>query len=178
MNDVQMRSDPAARRILDERARALMAQNTTAELGRGEKFLIFRLGESGYSVPARYVREVQQLGECTPLPHTPASIVGLVNVRGRLLAVLDIRPLLDIPQTALPSHAFLLILTVNGAEVGLLADAIVEVRQNADALMPTASTAVDRGVAWVHGVDRSLNLVLDPLVLLDDPRLIVGSSSQ
>ncbi len=103
-------------------------------------------------------------------------MIGLVNVRGRLMAVLDIRPLLDIPQTPLPPRALLLILAVGGAEVGLLADAVVEVRQSADALMPAASTAADRGVAWVRGVDRRLNLVLDPLALLDDPRLIVGGA--
>ena len=179
MSDLrQLRSDPAARQILEERARALMAQDATAEIGSGEEFLAFRLGEGGYSVPARCVREVQQLGECTPLPHTSACMIGLVNVRGRLMAVLDIRPLLDIPQTPLPPRAFLLILTVGGAEVGLLADAVVEVRQSADALMPATSTAADRRVAWVRGVDRRLNLVLDPLALLDDPRLIVGGASQ
>ncbi|MFL5804368.1 MAG: chemotaxis protein CheW [Roseiflexaceae bacterium] len=174
----QLRSDPVAWDILEERARALMVQDTTAESDQGEEFLAFRLDASSYSIPARFIREVQPLGDCTPLPHTPAFVAGLVNVRGRLIAVLDIRPLLDMPQTPFRSNAFLLILSANGMDVGLLADEVIEVRRSADALMPVLSTTADRAAAWVCGVDRNLNLVLDPLALLADPRLIVNGSSQ
>jgi purine-binding chemotaxis protein CheW len=174
----QLRSDPVAWGILEERARALMVQDVTAEGDQGEEFLAFRIDASSYSIPARFVREVQPLGDCTPLPHTPAFVAGLVNVRGRLIAVLDIRPLLDMPQAALRPNAFLLILSVQGMDVGLLADEIIEVRRSADVLMPVLATTADRGAAWARGVDRNLNLVLDPLALLADPRLIVNSSSQ
>jgi purine-binding chemotaxis protein CheW len=174
----QLRSDSVAWSILEERARALMAQDTTAASAQGEEFLAFRLDASTYSIPARFIREVQPLGDCTPLPHTPAFVVGLVNVRGRLIAVLDIRPLLDMPQTLSRSNAFLLILTANGMDVGLLADEIIEVRRSADALMPLLATTADRGAAWARGVDSNLNLVLDPPALLADPRLIVDGAPQ
>jgi purine-binding chemotaxis protein CheW len=172
-----LRDDPVAWNILEERARALMAQESAAETNLGEEVLTFRLGEGDYSVPAQYVREVQPLGDVTPLPFTPAFLVGLVNVRGRLLAVLDIRPLLDIPETPPQPQAFLLVLTANGIDVGLLADALVEVRRNDYQLAPVLSTA-GRGVAWVRGVDRRLSLLLDPLTLLADPRLTINGASQ
>ena len=173
-----LRDDPAAWRILEERARALMAQEHTAETELGEEILTFRLGDGDYSVPAQYVREAQPLGEITPLPFTPAFLVGLVNVRGRLLATLDIRPLLDMPEAPPQPQAFLLVLTANGMEVGLLADAIVEVRRSDDQLAPVLSTASGRGVAWVRGVDRRLSLLLDPPGLLADPRLAINGAPQ
>src|SRR5262245_768623 len=173
-----LREDPAAWRILEERARALMVQESDADAELGEELLTFRLGDGEYSLPAQYVREVQALGDITPLPFTPAFLVGLVNVRGRLLAVLDIRPLLDIARAPIRPQSFLLVLMVQGLEVGLLADAVVEVRRSDEQLAPVLSTAAGRGVAWVRGVDRRLSLLLDPRALLADPRLPINGVAQ
>jgi purine-binding chemotaxis protein CheW len=173
-----LRDDPVAWNILEERARALMAQESAAETELGEEILTFRLGEGDYSVPAHYIREVQPLGDLTPLPFTPAFLAGLANVRGRLLAVLDIRPLLDMPEAPPQPQAFMLVLTANGMDVGLLADVIVEVRRSDDQLAPVLSTTMGRGVPWVRGVDRRLSLLLDPPALLADPRLAINGAPQ
>jgi len=172
-----LRANPAIWRILEERARALMIQETAVETALGEEIVVFRLGAGGYSVPAQSIREVRPLGDCTPLPSTPPFVVGLVNVRGRLLAALDIRPLLDIAPAPPQPGAYLLVLATNGMEVGLLADAVIEVRRGADDLAPVPSTAAGRGAGWVRGVDRQLNLLLDPAALLADPRLIVNGAA-
>jgi len=174
----QLRNDPATWHILEERARALMIQDAAAITEHGDACLTFHLGDGSYSIPAQFIREVQLLGDCTPLPHTPAFVVGLVSVRGRLITVLDLRPLLDLPQTPLQANAFLLILTANGTEVGLLADVVVEVRRNTDVLTPAPSATAGRGVAWVRGVDRDLTLRLDPPALVADPQLIVNDAAQ
>jgi purine-binding chemotaxis protein CheW len=171
-----LRDDPAAWRILEERARALMVQESDVETEVGEEILAFRLGEGDYSVPAQYVCEVQLLGEITPLPFTPAFLIGLVNIRGRLLAALDIRPLLDMPEAPPQPQAFLLVLAANGLEVGLLADAVVEVRRGDEQLAPVLSSAAGRGIAWVRGVDRRLSMLLDPPALLADPRLAINGA--
>jgi purine-binding chemotaxis protein CheW len=174
----QLRADPVAWPILTERARALAIQETSAATAQSEEILIFRLGDSGYSLPACAVREVQPFGAYTPLPATPPFVVGLVNVRGRLLAALDIRPLLDSPPAAPRPGAALLILAANGIEVGLLADVVIEVRHSDDDLAPVPSATAGRSAAWVRGVDRQLNLRLDPAALLADPRLIVNGVAQ
>jgi len=136
----------------------------------GEAFLTFRLGDAGYSIPARFVREVQPFGACTPLPSTPPCIIGLVNVRGRLLAALDLRPLLDLPPAPPRANASLIILLANDVEVGLLADAVKEVRRIADATAPTLMPTTNHETAWVRGVDRNLNLLLDPPALFAEMR--------
>jgi purine-binding chemotaxis protein CheW len=151
-----------------------MLQEVPDDRDLGEEVVAFRLGDTGYAIPARYIREVQMLGNYTPLPFTPPFVVGLVNVRGRLLAVLDIRPLLDMPPIPPQPNTFLLVLTANSMEVALLADTVSQVRRADDDLAPLLSTAAGRGVAWVRGVDRRLTLILDPPMLLADPRLIVA----
>jgi purine-binding chemotaxis protein CheW len=170
------RDNPADWRILEERARALAAQDDIADETLGEEVLMFRLGDGRYSLPARCVREVYPLGGYTPLPSTPPFVVGLVNVRGRLLAALDIRPLLDLAPAPAGANAFLLIVSAGGMETGLLADLVVEVRHGDAELAPALSATAGRPVVWIKGVDRELNLALDPELLLADPRLIVNHS--
>jgi purine-binding chemotaxis protein CheW len=174
----QLREDPSTWEILEERARALAAQKVDSDIGLGEEILTFRLGEGHYSVPAHYIREVQPLYTYTPLPSTPSFIIGLVNVRGRLLTALDIRPLLDIAQSPPKEQSFLIILSANGMEVCLLTDGVTEVRHSALNLAQALSTTTGRGVTWVRGVDKDLNVLIDPPLLLADPRIVVNFEAE
>lgn len=173
-----LRSQPEVWKILEERARALAAQKIDTEKGLGEEVLVFRLGEDRYSIPAHYIREVQPLLSYTPLPSTPPFIVGLVNVRGKLLTAIDIRPLLDIAQTPPGEHAFIFIVSAQGMEVSLLTDGIVEVRRSETELSQSLSVTTGRSVSWVRGVDRDLNVLLDPPLLLADPRIMVNFETE
>jgi purine-binding chemotaxis protein CheW len=174
----QLRALPAPRAILEERARALARADDRGDAEGGEVTLTFLLGGATYALPAAAVREVQPLGAVTPLPAVPAFVVGLVNVRGRLVAALDIRPLLDIPTALLAPSAMLLIVGPDDAAVGLVADRMVAVRRASLTLAPTPSSAAGRGLAWVRGVDVDLNLHLDLSALLADPRLIVHEEAE
>jgi purine-binding chemotaxis protein CheW len=174
----QLREDADVWGILEERANALATQKTTMDGEAGEEVLVFRLGEGRYSMPAHYILEVQPLGHYTQLPSTPSFVLGLVNVRGRLLSALDIRPLLDIAQTAPKSQSFLLILGANNMEVCLLADSVVEVRRSDTNLAPALSSTTGRGVTWIRGVDRELNVLIDPPLFLADSRIVVNCEAE
>lgn len=141
----QFFTDPTLRQILAERARALASSDTTVDTDPGEQMLTFRLGQDTYALPVTCVREAQLLGSFTRLPSVPPWIVGLVNVRGRLLTVLDIRPLLDIASTPPAATAFLLIVTAHGMEVGLLVDTVIEICHIGHELTPTPATTAGRG---------------------------------
>ncbi|GAB4214251.1 MAG: chemotaxis protein CheW [Roseiflexaceae bacterium] len=170
--------DPNTRTVLEERARLLARQEQTEQHASGEEVLIFRLGEAGYSLPVQAVREVTPLRAYTPLPVMPAHIVGLVNLRGRLLAVLDIRPLLGIPRAAPRPESGLLRVALGEVEVGLLIDEVIEVRRGDGVAAPALSALAGQSVEWVHGVDRQLNLLIDPALLLSDPRLLSGGAER
>ena len=169
-----LRADSAVRRILEARARALAAQETSADSDLGEESLVFRLGGDRYRLPVRCIREVQPFAAYTRLPGTPSFVVGLVNMRGRLLTVLDIRPLLNLTPAPPQPGASLLILSAGGVDIGLLADTVIEVRRGDDDLTPALS-ATAGAASMVRGVDRHLNLVIDPMALVTDPRLAVNT---
>lgn len=172
-----LRADPELWRILEERARALALQQDETTIEQGEEVLIFRLGNDGYCIPVQYIREVQPLLSWTALPTTPPFVVGLVNVRGKILTALDIRPLLDITPKPPTDGAFLIIIHAQGIVVGLLADSVEEVQRGDRELAPTLSTVAGHGVPWVLGLDQHLNLLLDPPMLLADTRVLVNAET-
>ncbi len=177
MNLKQLHEDPTTRAVLEARASELAHQHQTAEAALGEEIVVFRLGSGRYSLPATAVREVQPLQSYTPLPITPAFVVGLINVRGRLLALLDLRPLLDLPSTAPNENSDVLVIATRNGEVALLSDKVIEVRRGQRDLAAALSTTAGRGVPWIKGVDHELTLMLDPALLLADPRLIVDDET-
>jgi purine-binding chemotaxis protein CheW len=173
----RLQEDPAAWSVLVERARALAIQEDIAVGETGAATLTFRLGGSSYSLPAGAVREVQPFGLCTPLPAVPPFVLGLVNVRGRLITAIDLRPLMGLPAAAPAPSALLLIAAVGGNEIGLLTDGVVAVSGQASELSPAPSATAGRGVAWVRGVDADLSLHLDPELLFADPALLVNAEA-
>src|SRR3981081_2950198 len=76
-----------------------LAESSAAESQNTEALeaLVFELGRELYALPANQVHEVRPLTLLTNLPGTPAFLAGLINVRGRIVPVIDLRPLLSLP---------------------------------------------------------------------------------
>jgi purine-binding chemotaxis protein CheW len=98
-------------------------------------------------------------------------------VRGRLLTALDLRPLLGLPPAAALPGGLLLIVAVKSVELALYTDAVLDVRRRDNEIAPAPSNSAGSGIAWLLGVDRAFTLLIDPVLLLADPRLIVNTSA-
>ena len=89
-------------RILRERAVALArAPQAAAAADTMLELLEFRLARERYALETRHVQEVHPLRDLTPLPGTPPFLLGIVNVRGRILPVLDLKKFFDLPEQGL-----------------------------------------------------------------------------
>lgn len=60
------------------------------EKGREDRHLIFSLGTEEYSVPLLKVREVIEIPDITPMPHTPSYYLGIMNLRGQVISIIDL----------------------------------------------------------------------------------------
>src|SRR5664279_6222450 len=87
-------------------------------------YVLLRLGGSRYAVGMSAVAEVGRLPKLTRVPGTPIWLSGVANWRGRILAILDVRPLLDAPITPTGSLGRLVVLTMDGLTVGLLTEGV------------------------------------------------------
>ncbi len=138
---------------------------TAAKPGR---YLTFRLGRESYGLPVLGVREIIRLCPITLVPKVPAYIKGVINLRGKVIPILDLRAKFRLSDASYGERACIVVVQVGAAPaevrlMGALVDAVEEVVQLSEAeLEPTpdfgGSSKTDSilGMATVHGGVKTL----------------------
>lgn len=162
--------------IFHNRAMALAAKPPATENGRPPIGLVeIRLAHERYAVESAYVREVLPLKDVTPLPSTPAFVLGLINVRGQILSVIDLRVFFELPRPSVTTGFKVVILQSGDMEVGVLADDVVEARSlPLDSLSPALPTLTGLREAYLRGIAEGDLVVLDAARLLADKSIVVN----
>jgi len=136
--------------------------------------LVFTIGQEQYALPNEHVVEVRPANSITALGGAPAFVAGLTNTRGKIVPVLDLRPLFGIPPAAAGPRAVVLMVSPRGS-VGLLVNGQPAVRQLRSTELGPLPAGSPKGLdaAFVRGVTPELIVVLDGPRLLADPRIVV-----
>jgi len=120
------------------------------------------------------VREVVALRELTPLPGAPPFVAGLVNVRGRIVSVVDLKAFFELPSKGLPDLNRVLVVANDSLEFGLLVDAVAGVAQlPLDTLQPALPTLTGVRAEYLRGLTPDRRVVLDGARILGDPKIVV-----
>jgi purine-binding chemotaxis protein CheW len=90
--------------------------------------VVFRLGSEAYSLRLHEVREIIMVGNITPIPRAPAFIEGVLNLRGEVMPVIDLRSRFGLPRQAVSSVSRIVITPIGGVSTGLIVDAVDEVK--------------------------------------------------
>ena len=170
-----MTTNPDKVRILRERARALAQPLAVKAAEPTLEVVEFSLANERYGIEVSHVREVFPFKELTPVPCLPAYMPGIVNVRGRMVAVLDLRRFFALPEAGIHDLHKVLILESDAVELGILADEVVAVCRlplsRLQASLPTLTGVRER---YLRGVTGEGLAVLDAGKLLDDEKLTVN----
>lgn len=163
------------RKILRSRAQQLarpIQSDTLEEVSL--ELLEFRLAQESYALETRHVHEVYPLKDLTAIPCTPPFVLGMVNVRGNIIPVIDLKKFFGLPDKGLTNLHRIILVEGNDIEFGLLADVIVGVRRIAEAsLQPPLPTLTGIHSEYLKGVTKECLVVLDLDRILADPRIIV-----
>lgn len=160
-------SGERARALLEDRARRLARPPASRMIPRALfECLTFARGRERYALETRFVMEVARTGDVAPLPGAPGFTVGVVNHRGAILPLADLRRLLGggEPRGSEPSH-----MVVAGKvrpEIGVLADEVQEIVH-----IGIEELTGQGGDSLVRGVTRDGLVMLDGPRFLGDPRL-------
>ena len=92
-----------------------------------EQWVVFRLAEQEYALRLENVSEVLRMVAITPLPEAPPWLAGMINLRGRVIAVTDLRLRLGLPAPAHGLNTPIIVVEADGRQLGLIADSVVEV---------------------------------------------------
>ena len=134
------------------------------------KLVCFALGGRELAAPIEQVRETLELRPITPLFRMPPSVAGITNLRGEILAVLDVGVLLGFSPTRRDASARILVCEVEGRSAGLLVERLGPLRDvPSQALAPAPPTMPSEIAALLHGV---VSLQTHPLPVLDVARLL------
>ena len=135
---------------------------------------VFVLAGARYGIEAAYVLEVAPLRELTPVPCTPPYILGVMNHRGRILPILDLRNLFALAAQEMTAESRVVAVEVDGMTFGILADAVLGTMQVGihEVVLPPVTLLHDQQAA-LRGVTGEMIAVLDLEALARDPRLTV-----
>ena len=167
------------KRILRSRARTLARETDTAAAADALEVVEFLLAHERYAVESRYVREVHPLENLTPLPCTPAFVLGIVNLSGEILSVIDIKKFFDLPEKGLTDLNQVIVLQSDGMLFGILADSILSARRIPVAeIQPSLPTLTGIREKYLRGVTAERTVLLDAAKLLADETIVVEEQVQ
>ena len=135
----------------------------------------FTLAGERYGIESAFVREVYPLKDYTPLPGVPSYIFGIINMRGQILPVINLKKFFNLPEKGLGEMNKVIILSNRLMEFGIIAD-IVNGTQAIEledilAIPPTVSGI---GEKYLKGVTKDNIMVLEAESILNDAKIIVN----
>lgn len=144
-----------------------------AEAPKSE-FLTFRLGAESYGIDIMKVQEIRGYEKPTAIANAPDFIKGVINLRGVIVPILDLRVKFRLPEARYDEFTIVIVLNVASRVVGVVVDAVSDVvALAADIVRPTpefaSSTFDTKYITGLATVDEAL------LILLDIERLMTGA---
>jgi purine-binding chemotaxis protein CheW len=172
--DRLFRSD-VVRRILAEQTDGTNASDAATEANAmaAEQFIIFRLGDQEYGMPIAAVGEIARPPErITRLPKAPAFIDGVMNLRGVVVPIVDLRRRFDLVAKEQEGSQRILVLEVTGVRAGFIVDSVSEVMKvSIEAICPAPELSPDqmRLISRIVNLESNGRIILlvDPAQLLD-----------
>src|SRR5690625_4971286 len=134
------------------------------------KVIVFQLKNQQYGVDIQQIRSIEKLQNITQVPNTSDFIKGVINLRGEVIAIIDLRERLNISVTDITDQTRILIVSVNGVQIGLIVDSATDVLDvNPASIDPSPEIVGDIDVTFVKGVAKLENKLL---ILLDLARVL------
>jgi purine-binding chemotaxis protein CheW len=155
-----------------------MTETSTKELNHriglttdGSQFLTFNLGDEFYGVDILRVQEIKGYTAVTKIPNTPAHIKGVLNLRGTIVPIVELRTKFALPTIEYTTFTVIIVVVVRDKVMGLVVDSVSDVL-NIDAkdIQPPPKFGAKVDVSFINGIGKSGDKLV---ALLDIDRLLM-----
>lgn len=161
--------------ILRKRAEVLAQKRTISTIDDAISIVEFQLGYETYAVEIEFLREVCFLRNFTTLPGTPSFIIGIINLHGIIISVIDIRRLLGLTQVGLSNLNIILVMSYNDMEIGVLVDKVIGMRSiDAQEFQSALPVGIGLNKDYLKGVNKDRLILLNMARILSDEKLIIN----
>ena len=138
-----------------------------------DKYLTFTLGSGEYGIEIRNVTEIIGIQNITDLPDTPSFVKGVINLRGKVIPVIDVRLRFSMDELAYNDRTCIVVVNIKNMSVGLIVDTVSEVIDIPAAdVEPPPKINNREGSRYIQGLGKVEN---DVKILLDTHKLLFGS---
>ena len=136
------------------------------------KFLTFILGKEVYGIEILKAREIIGLMDITTVPQTPEYMKGVINLRGKVIPVIDLRLKFGMPEEEHPQETCVIVVEVNNTSLGIIVDSVSEVSD-------INGGEIEDAPSFGQGIDTSfimaLGKVKDKIIILLDIEAVLSS---
>lgn len=162
-------------KVLRERAEAISKPIQWGDKEGTDKIVLeFQLAKERYALNALYVKEVRLINEMTPLPCTPDFVLGVINLRGDILSVIDLKYFFNLPPSGITNLNRVIVVQHEGLEVGILADDIYNERViYLEELQDDVSSITQENAEFIAGIESDGLIVLDIKTILSSDKIVV-----
>ena len=144
------------------------------------EWVTFRLGEEKYGINVALVREVLKSSEIAPVPGAPYYVLGIINLRGNVVTVIDTRSRFGLPPHDADDATRIVIIEREGQVVGMVVDSVSEVANLRESEIEFApNVGNDESAKYIQGVcnqDEELLILIDLEKLFTTEELMGGSA--
>jgi len=162
--------------VLKERALRTAGRNKvkTNDVSKLLNVVAFQLQPERFAFGEKFISEVLALKEITPVPGTPLFVMGVINLRGRIVSIINLKTLFNLKDRGLTELNKVLILKNENMEFGIVADSVIGNQQiDTETLSSPPITLDQTGTEFISGVDISGLILLDASQILNSNKLIV-----
>ena len=161
--------------ILKSRARQLAQEPKATDKDEALfQVLEFTLAEEHYGIELQYIIEVYPMRPFTILPGTPPFLLGIVNLNGKIISVIDIKKFFDLPEKGFSDLNKIILVNSGDMELGILAESVIGDRAVSQRSLQSKLPTLD-GIRsdYLKGVTKDRLIILDITKLLFDKKIII-----
>ena len=149
------------------------------QISSEQQLVVFTLSGGAYGVDIGTVREIIRMQEITQIPKTPVYVEGVINLRGRVIPVLDLRRRFGLEVTEYTQDTRIVVIDIGGTDIGAIVDEVTEVlRVPLGAIEPPSDVVLGDDSEYVVGVvklgERLVILLELARALSEDERAAMG----
>ena len=124
------------------------------------EIIAFRVNEQSFCVKTKSIREIRGWAPVTPIPHTPFEMLGVINLRGTVIPIIDLAAKLGMPGTEASERSAIIVTDVNNMTVGLLVEGVSDILTvPAESLQPVPASA-GQNTAFADGILAHQNTMI------------------
>ncbi|MCP5002886.1 MAG: chemotaxis protein CheW [Planctomycetes bacterium] len=152
-------------------------------VGEG-KFLTFVLSEEVYGIKIHKVREIMAVIDITPIPQSPDYLKGVINLRGKVIPVIDLRLKFSMPETEFTHETCIIVVEFDSKHIGIVVDSVSEVIEiKNDQVGDTPQFGQDLDTSFIMGLGKVkekiiILLDIDNVLSSDELKIVEQSTSE